>query len=197
MNILAQKLAPYSVLLGSQSPRRAQLLQGLDIPFDIRVKDVDESFPQSIPIETVPQYLAEKKFNAFVSEISDTTFLITADTVVILDNQILQKPESHADARRLLRCLSGKTHTVITGVCFGLKHNKMAFSAESHVTFSPLSEYEIDYYVHTYEPLDKAGAYGVQEWIGYIGIQSITGSYYNIMGLPVQALYRKIIEYDI
>ena len=196
MNVLAKKLAPYTVLLASQSPRRHQLLRGLDIPFEIAQKDVEESYPSNISLHSIPQYVAQKKFEAFEPEISENTFLITADTVVILNNQILQKPTSRNDARALLHSLSDNTHVVVTGVCFGLKNKSVAFASESYVTFAKLSNHEIDYYVDTYNPLDKAGAYGVQEWIGCIGIESITGSYYNIMGLPVQALYRKILEYE-
>jgi len=197
MNPLAKKLQNYSVILGSQSPRRHELLKGLDIDFKIQSKDTDESFPKDLQKELVPEFVAKNKFLAFLPEIDDSIFLITADTVVILDNKIIQKPQNLKEAKELVLTLSGNTHTVVTGVCFGTKNNIKSFSAKSEVVFETLSETEVDYYVQTYKPLDKAGAYGVQEWIGYIGIKSIQGSYYNIMGLPVQALYKKIIEFEI
>lgn len=196
MNRLQQKLQQYHVILGSQSPRRKQLLQGLDIEFDVIVKDTDESYPHSIDLYTVPEYIAEKKFKAFVPNMNLNDFVITADTIVLHNSAILQKPTDYDDAIRILQTLSGSSHTVITGVCYGTKQTYHTFSAQSKVRVAPLSIQDIEYYVQTYNPMDKAGAYGVQEWIGYIGIEGIEGSYFNVMGLPVQVLYQKLLEYE-
>ena len=197
MNALQKKLQKFHVILGSQSPRRKELLAGLDIIFEIRVKDTDESFPSDLSLQKVPEVIALNKFNAFIPELISTDFLITADTIVIKENRILQKPKDIEEAKELLRFLSHGTHEVITAVCFGTKDFVETFSASSFVTFAKLSEDDICYYAETYKPLDKAGAYGVQEWIGYIGIQHIEGSYFNVMGLPVQALYQKILAHEI
>jgi len=197
MNRLQQKLLPYTVILGSQSPRRKLLLSGLDIRFDVVVLDTDESYPNTIELNNVPEYIAEKKFNAFVSHMKSSDFVITADTIVLHNNTILQKPVDEQDAIRILHTLSGSSHTVITGVCYGTTQRAYTFSSQSIVHVAQLSAQDIEYYVHTYNPMDKAGAYGVQEWIGYIGIQGIEGSYFNVMGLPVQVLYQKLLEYEV
>ncbi len=194
MNPLAKKLENYNVILGSQSPRRKELLKGLDVTFEVKVKDTDESYPEDLPTKSVAEYIAKKKYEAFIPELSEKDFLITSDTIVVLGNEIIQKPTSVENAKELIAKLSGNTHTVVSGVCCGTKGKQISFSAESEVVFSELTNDEINYYANTYKPLDKAGAYGVQEWIGYIGIQSIKGSYYNIMGFPVQAIYTKILE---
>ncbi|MDR0941738.1 MAG: Maf family nucleotide pyrophosphatase, partial [Bacteroidales bacterium] len=197
MNRLQEKYKNYTIILGSQSPRRRELLAGLDIQFEVRVKDTDESYPHHIPTEKISEYIAEKKFDAFVSNLQENDFLITADTIVIKDNTILQKPTSAQHAKELLTILSGATHMVVTGVCIGTALIKEVFSVLSLVSFSPLTPDDIDYYVEKYQPFDKAGAYGVQEWIGYIGIHHINGSYFNVMGLPVQALYEKMIHFPL
>lgn len=197
MNRLQHKLRNYNIILGSQSPRRKELLQGLDIQFEIRVKDTNETFPETLHPAKVPEYIAANKFKAFVPELTEKDFLITADTIVIKDSQILQKPINLTEAKELLEILSGSKHEVITAVCFGLANKMIQFSSSSVVTFSKLNKDDIDFYVETYKPLDKAGAYGVQEWIGYVGIEYIEGSYFNVMGLPVQALYSKILVYEI
>lgn len=197
MNRLQQKLQNYRLILGSQSPRRKQLLQGLDIQFEVKVLNTDESYPETLSLETVPEYIAEKKFKAFVPSMQSNDFIITADTIVLHQSQILQKPIDENDAVRILQTLSGSSHTVITGVCYGTAQRSYTFSAQSTVHVAPLSLLDIQYYVSTYMPMDKAGAYGVQEWIGYIGIQGIEGSYFNVMGLPVQVLYQKLLEYEV
>jgi|SRR5690554_2279802 len=197
MNPLQHKLASFSVVLGSKSPRRFQLLRDLGIEFEICSKEVDESFSNDMPVEEVPQFLAEKKFLSIAEDINENTFLITADTVVILDDEILHKPSGIEDAWNMLRKLSGKTHKVLTGVCFGMLQKHKSFVSYSNVCMADLSDDEVQYYIEEYKPFDKAGAYGVQEWIGFVGVESIFGSYYNIMGLPVQALYRQIMNFDV
>lgn len=184
---------PYKVILASGSPRRQELLKGLDISFEIKVlPDLDEVYPDDMEVEKVPEYLAREKANAYSSIIDDETLVIAADTLVILENKVYGKPGDEEDAKRMLRELSGKTHQVITGVCLYTKDKIKTFSAISEVRFAGLDESDIDYYVSKYKPLDKAGAYGVQEWIGYIGVEYIAGSYYNIMGLPVQRLSKEL-----
>lgn len=197
MNALQQKLQDFTIILGSQSPRRKELLSGLDISFEVRVKDTDESYDNTISLESVPLVIAENKFKAFIPELLDTDFLITADTIVIKDNTILQKPKDVEEAKEILQFLSNGEHTVVTAVTYGTKNLYYTFSAHTQVTFAELSKHDIEYYAHTYKPMDKAGAYGVQEWIGYVGIQKIVGSYFNVMGLPVQTLYQKLMAYEI
>ncbi|MCL2327347.1 MAG: Maf family nucleotide pyrophosphatase [Bacteroidetes bacterium] len=194
MNRLREKYKNHHIILGSGSPRRRELLAGLDIDFEVRVKDTDETYPSNMPVEKISEYIAEKKFDAFVPDLQENDFLITADTIVIKDNIILQKPTSAQNAKELLTILSGATHMVVTGVCIGTTRRKEVFSVLSLVSFSRLTPDDIDYYVEKYKPFDKAGAYGVQEWIGYIGIHHINGSYFNVMGLPVQALYEKMMN---
>ena len=194
MNRLREQFRNYHIILGSQSPRRRELLAGLDIDFEVRVKDTDESYPAHVPVEKISEYIAEKKFDAFVPDLQENDFLITADTIVIKDNIILQKPTSAQNAKELLAILSGATHMVVTGVCMGTVRKREVFSVLSLVSFAKLTPDDIDYYVETHKPFDKAGAYGVQEWIGYIGIHHINGSYFNVMGLPVQALYERMIK---
>lgn len=157
--------------------------------FEIRLKDVEETYPEGLAAEEVPVYLARLKAGAFREELADGELLVTADTVVCLEGRILGKPADEADAVRMLRELSGKRHTVVTGVCLTTRERQRVFPSRTDVYFKPLSEEEIAYYVEKYRPLDKAGAYGIQEWIGYIGIERIEGSFYNVMGLPVQRLY--------
>ncbi len=194
MNLLASKLQNYHVILGSASPRRKELLAGLDVPFEIRVKDTNEVVDKSLPLEKIPESIAQQKFDALLSDLQTNDFLITADTLVFCEDRALGKPKNVNDAKEMIRFLSGKTHNVVTGVCFGTKKSHYRFNCLSKVTFSAIFDSEIDYYVEKYKPLDKAGAYGVQEWIGYIGIDRIEGSYYNIMGLPVHCLYEQILQ---
>lgn len=194
----------YKIILASNSPRRKELLAGLDMPFEVKVlKGIDESYPSTLrPYETA-QYIASKKADAYRGLLADGILILTADTVVIAPTEdeqndkegrgiILGKPKDAEDAKRMLRMLSGKTHHVVTGVCLTTVKEQHQFSVTTEVTFKSLSEEEIEYYVSKYKPFDKAGAYGIQEWIGYIGCTGLKGSYYNVMGLPVQRIYEEL-----
>ena len=183
-------LENYRVILGSQSPRRRELLAGLDIEFETLVLTGEEHFPSSLSGEEIPLFLARQKADAYSGMLDGLTIVITADTIVWLDGRMYGKPHTEDEARQMLRSLSGRTHEVITGVCVRSSGREEAFAATTRVSFGRLSDEEIDYYVRKYRPMDKAGSYGVQEWIGYIGVESIEGSYYNVMGLPVQRLYQ-------
>ena len=186
----------YQLILASASPRRKELLAGLNIPFEVRLIDgIDETYPSELPIDEVPLYISQKKAAAYKANVSPQTIVLTADTVVVCNEQILGKPIDEADARRMLQMLSGKTHRVITGVTLLVEGNSKSFSVATDVTFKPLSVTEIDYYIRTFKPFDKAGAYGIQEWIGYIGVTAINGSYFNVMGLPVQRIYEELRTY--
>jgi septum formation protein len=189
-------LQSYRIILGSQSPRRQELLQGLNIPFEVKVIDVEETYPRGLVGVAIPMYLAEKKAKAFESEMDEHTMLITADTIVWLEGIVYGKPVDKNDAAKMLRSLSGKTHQVITGVCISTLRKKKTFHVISEVRFGKLTQEEIEYYLHNYEPYDKAGSYGVQEWIGYIGVEHIEGSYFNVMGLPVQRLYNELKRWE-
>ena len=181
-----------TIILGSASPRRKELLSGLGIDFTVQSIDVEETYPDYLRGVQIPVYLAEKKANAFADHLADNTILITADTIVLLDEQVLGKPVDREDARRILNSLSGRNHLVITGVCIRNASKSKSFHAVSEVRFAILKEEEIEYYLDHYKPYDKAGSYGIQEWIGYIGVEQITGSFYNVMGLPVQRLYNEL-----
>ena len=184
------------IILASNSPRRRELLAGLDISFEVKViPGIDESYPEDLPAVEVPQYISKAKADAYLGMIDDDTMVITADTVVVLDNEILGKPVADDDARRILHKLSGKTHQVITGVCLTSLDTQRVFAVTTGVTFKQLTEQEIDYYVSHYHPLDKAGAYGIQEWIGHIGVTALNGSYFNVMGLPVQRIYMEMQDF--
>jgi len=185
----------YNFILASKSPRRQQLLKSLDINFTVQTREVDESYPDHLSKEEVPVYLAELKAKAFQHEIKENDLLITADTVVCLDNQILGKPSDYKDAFSMLKALSGREHEVITGVCLSSVRKSESFYASTKVEFKELNDDEIDYYIRNYKPYDKAGAYGIQEWIGTIGIKHIEGSFYNVMGLPIQKLYETIKKF--
>ncbi len=181
------------LILASNSPRRRELLGGLGLVFEVRVlPGIDESYPDDLQGGDIPLYISKKKANAYVCQLSDDELLITADTIVWLDGQVLEKPKDDADACRMLRALSGKTHQVFTGVCLTTTEKQISFSCRSDVTFCTLTDEEINYYVSHYRPLDKAGAYGVQEWIGYVGVERIEGSFFNVVGLPVQRLYQAL-----
>lgn len=183
----------YNIILSSNSPRRKELLAGLDLRFEVRViPDIDESYPEELPVKETAEYIAVKKAEAYRAVMQDNDLVLTADTVVILGDKVLGKPADLDEARAMLRMLSGQTHQVITGVCLTTKDNQRHFSVTTDVTFDNLSEDEINYYVEHYKPLDKAGAYGIQEWIGHVGVTSIKGSYFNVMGLPVQRIYAEI-----
>jgi len=181
------------IILASNSPRRKELLKGLDIDFDIRIiPDIDESYPPNMPPGEIPCYLAQKKANAYRATIQADELIITADTIVVLDGDILEKPSDNNDAVRMLKRLSGRKHQVITAVTLTTKDIQKTFSVDSYVDFATLTDDEIEYYVNHYKPYDKAGAYGIQEWIGYVGVRAIEGSFYNVMGLPIQRLYQEL-----
>ena len=181
---------PYNIILGSQSPRRQELLHGLDLNFTVNViAGLEENYPATLQGEAIPMFLAQQKAEAYLNSLTPKDMLITADTIVWLDGIVYGKPKDEADAKKMLRALSGKTHDVITGVCVTTTERQETFAAISKVTFASFSDDEINYYIEKYRPMDKAGSYGVQEWIGYIGVEHIDGSFYNVMGLPVQRLY--------
>lgn len=188
--MLEHKLVPYRVFLGSASPRRQLLLKELGVNFEIlTTANVEETYPANIPLASVPGYLAALKANAYAPNLVSGDILITADTVVICEDTLLGKPENLAQAAEMLRFLSGKRHEVITGVTLSTSEKISTFSVSTYVYFRELTADEITFYLDHFRPLDKAGAYGIQEWIGYIGIEKIEGSYFNVMGLPVQRLY--------
>lgn len=187
----------YHLVLASGSPRRKELLAGLDIPFEVRViPNVQENYPNQLPAVEVPEYIAVEKAEAYRNAIGDKELVLTADTVVVCEGQVLGKPKSAEQAADMLRLLSGKTHLVVTGVCLTTKNRQRHYSVKTEVTFKSLTEEEISYYIIHYHPFDKAGAYGIQEWIGYIGCTGLKGSYYNVMGLPVQSIYKELQNFQ-
>ncbi len=190
--MLSELLNNKQIILASKSPRRQELLKGLNIPFEVVTKEVEETYPDDLESEKVAGYLALKKANAFKAELVENTILITADTVVLSGDKILGKPKNEEESRLMLNELSNNNHSVMTGVCIKSKHKTQAFSVSTKVKFKTLTPEEIDYYIKNYKPFDKAGSYGIQEWIGYIGIPEITGSYFNVMGLPVFELYDQL-----
>ena len=198
---MLEDLKKYSVVLASNSPRRKELLSGLGVNFSVKtLPDVDESFPDTLKGEEIPLFIARKKADAYKmlfssvtsNEVEESLLIITADTIVWLEDEVLGKPANATEARAMLSKLSGKKHQVITGVCLTTASWQKSFAAVSEVQISSLTEEEMDYYIQNYCPYDKAGAYGVQEWIGFIGVESIQGSYFNVMGLPIQRLYREL-----
>ncbi len=193
MSVFLKKLNDYDIILASRSSRRQALLRQLDISFRIAALDVKETFPADMPVEKVAEYISKQKLDAYPKEkIKQNTLLITADTVVTLRNKILGKPKDENEAKEMLQLLSGKEHEVITGVSIKSFTGFVSFSAITKVKFKQLSEEEITYYIDEYQPFDKAGAYGIQEWIGKIGVEWIEGSFYNVMGLPIQRLYNEL-----
>ena len=190
--MMLEHLDNYTVVLASKSPRRQELLKGMGVRFVCLTKETPEDYPE-MPFKKVPEYLSRQKSLAFTDEeLPSNYLLITADTVVIAENEILGKPADHEDAMRMLHVLSGKSHHVVTGVTVRTKDKTKTFSAISKVTFAPLDLEEMAYYVDRYKPYDKAGAYGIQEWIGYVGISGLQGSFYNVMGLPTRKLYQTL-----
>ena len=191
---LFEKLKNYRVILASGSERRRQLLSELGIDFEVVVKPVDESYPDNLRGEQVAEYIAASKAKMFINDIKANELVIAADTIVAVDDKILGKPSDKTDALRMLREISGKTHEVITGVAILTCNKIMTFTDTTKVTFKEMTDGELNYYVEKYSPFDKAGAYGIQEWIGIAACSRIEGSFYNVMGLPVQKVYGKLCE---
>lgn len=190
---MLENLAAYRIILGSNSPRRRELLAGLDLSFDVHViPGLEENYPDSLQPQEIPVFLSKQKAEAYLSTLEDQVLLITADTIVWNETAVIGKPKDREDAIRMLRSLSGHEHQVVTGVCLTTTKKQETFSVVSSVRFASLTDEEIIYYVDKYKPFDKAGAYGIQEWIGYVGVESISGSFYNVMGLPVQRLYQEL-----
>jgi septum formation protein len=186
-------LHPYKIILGSNSPRRKELLAGLGLSFEVRpMPGLDESYPGSLKSEDIALYIAAKKAEAYLPALQKDELLITADTIVCINNKILGKPTDRDDAFHMLQTLSGQTHEVITGVCLTTQNKSVSFSVISTVRFAPVSDEDIIYYIDTCHPYDKAGAYGIQEWIGYVAVEGIQGSFYNVMGLPIQRVYQEL-----
>lgn len=192
---MLNNLNKYKIILASGSPRRKELLSGLNINYTVKVlPNIDESYPITLKGEEIPMYICKKKAAAYLPTMADDELIITADTIVWLGHTVLGKPCNETDAQEMLRRLSGKTHQVITGVCLSTKQFQRSFSTATEVTFSSLTEEEINFYVTNYHPMDKAGAYGIQEWIGFVGVENISGSYFNVMGLPIQRLYKELVK---
>jgi len=191
--MIFENLIEKKIILASKSPRREALLRELGIKFDVITKNTSEdNVPKSINIEEIALYLAKEKAAAFENEIDENTIIITADTTVCVENEILNKPTDNEDAKRMLKKLSGKTHKVITGVCIYSIKKKVSFSVQTEVSFKNLSDDEIHYYIQNYKPFDKAGSYGIQEWIGFVAVEHINGSYFNVMGFPVHKIYLEL-----
>mgnify|MGYP006133166791 CR=1 FL=1 len=182
----------WNIILASKSPRRRQLLEQLGYLFTQRSKDTDENFSNKMPQREVAEYLSKKKAAAFIGEIRENDLIIASDTIVLIESEILNKPSNDLEAFEMLTKLSGKRHEVITGVCLKSKEKEVSFSVSTSVFFKQLENQEINYYIDKYQPFDKAGAYGIQEWIGLIGVNKIEGSFYNVMGFPAKAVYEAI-----
>ena len=186
----------YKIILASQSPRRHYLLKEIGLEFEIKLKEfVEESYPDDLVKEEIPLFIAKKKAAVFNGELSDNEILITADTIVWLNGKVLQKPKNQEDAIKILQEISGECHQVYTGVCIKSVNKQACFTACTDVYFKKLTYAEIDYYIRHFQPMDKAGAYGIQEWIGYIGVEKINGSFFNVMGLPIQKLYSELDDF--
>ena len=187
---------PYKIILASNSPRRRELLGGLGIDFTVKViSGIDESWPHDLKGEDIPLYISRQKAAPYKPQIAPDELVITADTIVYVDGQVLGKPHDKADAVRMLKLISGRWHEVITGVTLMTQDRERSFAVTTRVKFANLTESEINSYVESGLPMDKAGAYGIQEWIGYVGVEAIEGSYFNVVGLPVQRLYRELIDF--
>lgn len=190
---MLNNLKKYNVILASNSPRRRELLGGLGIEYQVKtIPGIDESYPDSLKGEEIPIHISQKKAEAYLQQMQDNDLIITADTIVYQDGMVLGKPADEAEAIKMLQLLSGHTHQVITGVSVVTKQKVKSFAVTTQVTFASLTDEEIQYYVQHYRPYDKAGSYGIQEWIGFIGVTGIEGSYFNVMGLPVQRLYTEL-----
>ena len=189
---MLENLKEYNIVLASKSPRRRELLKELGLEFEINALSVDEDYPVDLPADQIARYLSEKKADAYLPTLSDKELIITADTVVICDDAVLGKPKDYADAMQMLMSLSGRCHQVVTGVTLLSAQKRVSFSVSTEVYFAEISEDEARYYVDHYSPFDKAGAYGIQEWIGYVAVHKIEGSFYNVMGLPLHQLYKEL-----
>lgn len=194
--MLRAQLKSINLILASNSPRRQELLKSLGLPFEIRLKDIDEQYPKDLVHSAISDYLARLKSLPFENELNDRDLLITSDTIVWHENTALGKPKSKDDAFQMLQKMSNKTHEVITSVCLKSLKKELIFNATTKVTFKALSDKEIDFYINHYNPMDKAGAYGIQDWIGQIGITKIEGSYYNVMGFPIDKIYTQLIKFS-
>jgi septum formation protein len=194
--MLTNKLAQYSLILASGSPRRQQFFKDLDLDFEVRLKEIEEIYPPELKAEEITNYLAELKANAFEGELNDNEILITSDTIVWFNDKALGKPKDKEDAFAILKSLSDATHEVITSVCFKTKAKTELISEITKVTFNPLSDAAIEYYLEHYKPYDKAGAYGIQEWIGFIGVAKVEGSYTNVMGMPTDKVFEYLNNLD-
>ena len=193
--MIIDKLNDFKIILASRSPRRQQLLLELGLKFDVVIKEYKEIYPEGLTGEEIARYVAHEKAACFKNDISDNEIVITADTIVWCNNKVLGKPLNHKDAERILNEISGNTHEVITGVSLLSRSKELTFSDSTKVTFEPMTSKEISYYIDKYKPYDKAGAYGIQEWIGIIACSHIDGSYFNVVGLPVQKLYKELIRF--
>ena len=194
--LLHEKLGSRRLLLASQSPRRRELISGCGLPYELAPKyECEEIYPAGLPAEEVPVYLSRLKSEAYPEPLAENDILLTADTVVVLDGEVLGKPHGREDALRMLRRLSGRRHTVVTGVTLRTSHRMHTFEARTSVWFRALADEETEYYVDTFRPFDKAGSYGIQEWIGYAAIERIEGSFYNVMGLPIQKVYTELNQF--
>jgi len=191
MDILKGK----KLILASASPRRQELIKGLDIPFETRILEIEESYPPDLSNEEIPEYLARLKASPFKKELTNNEVVITSDTVVLLKDQLLLKPKDKEEARLMLSNLSDRMHRVLTSICLTSNSKQVCITDESKVYFKKLEKDEIDYYVENYNPYDKAGGYGIQDWLGFIAIEKIEGSYYNIMGLPTHRLYKILKQF--
>ena len=192
---MLKKFKNYNFILGSNSARRKEILKEIGLDFSVYPSNIDENFNKEMKLENIGVFLAEKKANAIKNELKENDILITADTTVIHNNELLSKPENTLEAKEMLNKLSGKSHKVITGVCLLSKNKKCTFSCETIVTFNNLEIKEIEFYINKFKPFDKAGSYGIQEWIGLIGIEKIEGSYTNVVGLPASMLYTKLKKF--
>ena len=187
-------MAKIKLILASKSPRRQSLIESLGFPFEVRIKEVDEVYPSEMETDKVPVFLAELKAEPLVDQLQQNEVLITSDTVVINNDKILGKPKDYNDAFQMLQSLSGKSHKVVTGVCIQSLNDKISFAETTIVHFAALTKNEIEFYIENYKPFDKAGSYGIQEWIGAIAVHKIEGCYYNVMGLPVHKVYKTLQE---
>lgn len=192
---MLDNLKKYNIILASNSPRRRELLSGLGLNYEVKlIKDVDESYPSHLNGSEIPEFISRIKAAAYRPFMKENDLIITADTIVYANNEVLGKPQNREDAVKMLKTLSGHTHQVMTGVTITTHKFQKSFVSTSDVTFDNLTDVEINFYIDNYKPYDKAGAYGIQEWIGYIGVSGIRGSYFNVMGLPIQKLYRELCK---